>query len=81
MYAGEFYPLQDPIKFSDEGKFMDGHHRLSALSKTDLSFDFLVVRGFPKDYFVYMDQNRPRTNTDTLVVLGEANAAYLAARE
>ena len=79
MFANEFMDaICNPIFISNTGKLLDGQHRLTALTHTNQTIPFLVVRGLPEETFVYFDQNRPRAAKDALKVRGVRNATKVA---
>ena len=80
MNADEFIDaIANPIFISNTGKLLDGQHRLTALTHTNRTIPFWVVRGLPEETFVYFDQNRPRAAKDTLKVRGVHNPQKVAA--
>ena len=80
MNANEFIDaIVNPIFMSNTGKLLDGQHRLPALTHTNKTIPFLVVRGLPEATFVYFDQSRPRAAKDALRVRGVRNAGKVAA--
>ena len=80
MNADEFIDaIVNPIFISNTGRLLDGQHRLTALTHTNKTIPFLVVRGLPEETFVYFDQNRPRAAKDALKVRGIRNADKVAA--
>lgn len=80
MNADEFIDaITNPIFISNTGKLLDGQHRLTALTHTNKTIPFLVVRGLPEETFVYFDQNRPRAAKDALKVRGIHNPQKVAA--
>ena len=79
MNANEFIDaIVNPIFISNTGKLLDGQHRLTALTHTNKTIPFLVVRGLPEETFVYFDQNKPRAAKDALKVRGVRNADKVA---
>ena len=79
MNANEFIDaMVNPIFISNKGRLLDGQHRLTALTHTNKTIPFLVVRGLPEKTFVYFDQNRPRAAKDALKVRGVRNADKVA---
>ena len=68
----------NPIFISDTGLLLDGQNRLTALSHTNETIPFFVVRGLPEEAFVYLDQNRPRGAKDAMKVRGIRNAETVA---
>ncbi len=76
MNTNEFIDaIVNPIFISNTGKLLDGQHRLTALTHTNKTIPFLVVRGLPEETFVYFDQSRPRAAKDALRVRGFATQA------
>ena len=79
MNADEFIEaIPNPIYISETGKLLDGQHRLTALTQTNRTMQFLVAYGLPESAFVYFDQNRPRSLRDALQTSGVANAEKVA---
>lgn len=68
----------DPIRFDVEGNLIDGQHRLTALSRLDMTLPMLVVRGLPTDSQLVMDQGRKRTPGQQLGLLGVKNSNLIA---
>lgn len=79
MTAGRWTMAGDPIRFDTEGHLLDGQHRLTALSETDLTIPLLVVRGLPSESQSVMDQGRKRTAGDQLALRGVKNSMNVAA--
>ena len=79
MNAGEFIDaVINPIFISNTNKLLDGQHRLVALTHTNKTIPFFVVRGLPEETFVYIDQNKTRTIKDTMKTGGVRNAKGVA---
>ena len=79
MNNGEFIEaVINPIFISDTDLLLDGQNRLTALSHTDKTIPFFVVRGLPEETFVYLDQNRPRSAKDALKGRGVKNPDKVA---
>lgn len=78
MTADQWYLECSPIKISDTGKLIDGHHRLEAVKASGVAQVFLVMYGLPEFVFTALDQNRPRSTKDTFTVKGEASSRDLA---
>jgi hypothetical protein len=79
MNANEFIEaIPNPIYISERGTLLDGQHRLTALTQTDRTIQFLMAYGLPESAFVYFDQNRPRSLRDALQTNGVANAEKVA---
>ena len=68
----------NPVFISEDGYTMDAQHRLTAVSESGIPAMFLVVRGLPKETFVYLDQSKSRDAKDALKVRGITNAQGVA---
>lgn len=68
-----------PIRFDKFGNLLDGQHRLTACIEADYPFTAVVVRGLEPESFFFMDQNKPRTASDNLSILGKTSTTLLAA--
>tara|TARA_R100001086_G_scaffold212384_1_gene128311 strand:+ start:968 stop:1924 length:957 start_codon:yes stop_codon:yes gene_type:complete len=62
--------LGDTIKLDQDGVLIDGQHRLIAGQNSGRSFDQLVVEGLPSEYFVFMDQSKPRDLQTSFKLMG-----------
>ena len=49
MRNGEWVLNGETIVFDEDGKLMQGHHRMAAVVESGCSIDFLVVRNVPRD--------------------------------
>ena len=78
MLAGQWVTIFDPIRISNTGKLLDGHHRLEAIINSDSESMVLVLSGFPESIFEYMDQGQPRSLKDTFKLAERANPDKLA---
>ena len=63
---GTFVVSHQGIAFDQEGKLVDGHHRLSAIVETAKSVTVLVTRGLPHEVLATIDTGRPRGFGDHL---------------
>ena len=79
MIAGDYLELLDPVRVSDTGKLIDGHHRLTAVANTGQAQKLLIVRGFPESVFEYIDQGQARTVKDTFGLGKVSNPAQVGA--
>lgn len=68
-----------PIRFDKFGNLLDGQHRLTACVEADFPFAAVVIKGLEPESFFFMDQNRPRSASDNLSIIGKTNTAHLAA--
>jgi hypothetical protein len=63
-----------PIIFDQEGRLVDGEHRLLACIEADTPFDTLVARNVQSDTLHTIDQHRRRSYTGVLEARGVRNA-------
>jgi hypothetical protein len=67
METGRWQMAGEPIKFSVDGKLLDGQHRLTALANAAVeSIEFVVVRGLAPESQIVMDSGAARTAADAL---------------
>jgi hypothetical protein len=76
---GEWKLTHQGIAFDEEGRLVDGQHRLEAVVKAGIAVDMLVAHGVARTAFTVMDTGRKRTGRDALSLAGEANSTHLAA--
>lgn len=69
----------DAIRFSVEDELIDGQHRLSAIVRSGLSVESVVIRDLPSVAFDSIDQGRKRTPGHLLATLGVVNPNVCAA--
>jgi hypothetical protein len=79
MMRGEWQFNGDTIRISESNVVLDGQHRLSAIVRSGIPQQFIVVRGLPDETFQTIDRGVKRTVADTLSWSGEKNANVLAA--
>lgn len=79
MKSGEFVTNGEAIIFSDDNRLIDGQHRLNACVLSGVSFRSVVVRGVHHNAFYTIDTGSARTAADSLQIMGNKNAAQLAA--
>jgi len=60
----------DVIRFSPEGRLLDGQHRLTAIVRSGIAIETYVAEGVPCEAFESIDQNKIRTFADTLAAMG-----------
>lgn len=68
----------ETIKFSPDGKLLDGQHRLSAIIEAQVTLGLAVARNVPIESFVTIDSGRSRTLRDVLSIEGHKNVTILA---
>lgn len=69
----------ETIKISDEGKLIDGQHRLSAVILYGKAIPMAVLRGVPASAFDSLDLGKRRNGGDVLSTLGVQNSKTIAA--
>lgn len=79
MKARRWRYTGEPIKFSEDGKLLDGQQRLAACILAQTPFETLVIRGIDIEAQRVMDQGRRRTVADNLTIHGYKDATLLAA--
>jgi len=83
MLAGDWVVTGEAIKFSRDGKLIDGQHRLEAIlianeTRPDLEIPLMVIYGLDPDSQHVMDTGARRTVGDSLALDGIANASFVA---
>ena len=79
MLNGRFVFNGATIVISKDGKLLDGQHRLTALSETDLRFDLIFVLDANEDVFKTIDTGKNRCAGDILSIENIKNANAIAA--
>lgn len=79
MERGNFKITGESIKFSKNGSLLDGQHRLTAISKSGIEMNMLIVRGLDDDAFKYIDTGKTRTAADVLGIENVKNPSRIAA--
>lgn len=70
MNNGKWDLNGEAIIFDSEGSLVDGHHRLTAISKSGTTAQFVVVRGVSPDARKTVDTGAPRNASDVLAIHG-----------
>lgn len=73
MVRGEWAENGESIKFSKNGRLIDGQHRLYALLKAGVTLHMLVVYGCEEEVQVKIDIGRTKTARGVLTVQGLAS--------
>lgn len=68
----------ESIKFSKDGRLLDGQHRLAAVVACKVAIQSAVVRGLDEGAFVTLDSGKRRAVGDVLSCAGEVSANNLA---
>ena len=79
MIKGQWLFDGQPIRFTTDGRLLDGQHRLSAVVKSDTSQQFLIVTGIESNAFKVMDTGRVRNAGDVLSIEGVSSYTNVAA--
>lgn len=84
MVGGKWHLDGNPIKEDEEGKLLDGQHRLWAFIKAaeidpNVVVYFSIVKGVDESSLLVMDTGRKRGLNDFLGIQGKKNTAVMAA--
>ena len=77
MQEGRWVVNGDTIRLNVQGYLVDGQHRLSAIVRSNLALETLVVYDLPVNAFATIDSGVNRTGGDALAVVGEKNSVRL----
>ena len=66
MREGKWQLNGECLKFDEDGKLMDGHHRLVAAAENGLTFESEVKRNVPREAMTTIDTGRARSGRDAL---------------
>lgn len=77
--AGKWRLNGEAVLLDQDGKLLDGQHRLYAVIEAETPIETYVVRGVDRDYFATIDTGAGRTVGDVLGIKGELYCAQLAA--
>lgn len=78
MQNGAWQITGEAIKFSKEGRLLDGQNRLYAVAQSGVTVPMFVVRGLDDSSQLVMDSGAPRSAADALGFLGYSQAKDLA---
>lgn len=79
MAAGRWQVTGEPIKFSADGRLLDGQHRLLAVVDSDATVEMLIITGLADEAQDVMDTGSRRLASDMLTLSGHTNSMLLAA--
>jgi len=68
MLAGNWKTNGESIKFDRKGNLIDGQHRLTAIVKSRVTVDCVIVTGLDPEAFDTVDIGKGRSTADTLCV-------------
>lgn len=75
MELDEFRFVGDPVRFDNEGRLIDGQHRLIAIIRSGTNQTLLVMTGFAPEAQLYVDQGSSRLAGDQVKIAGVAERA------
>jgi len=78
MSAGEWQLNGDPIRFNGNGDLIDGQHRLTAIVKSGVAIESVVIRGLEHSAFDTIDRGNKRTLSHILARRKEKSYVTLA---
>lgn len=73
MRNGKWRKTGEPIIFDEDGKLVDGQHRMWAVIESGCTIEMLVVRGVPLDAIHNIDTGKPRSTAQVMQILGGSN--------
>jgi len=79
MSRGQWQMNGQAIIFADNGKLLDGQHRLYAIIQSGTSIETVVTRGISEEAFKTIDLTRGRSAGDIFTIAGVKNAKAIAA--
>lgn len=79
MKAGRWRLTGEAVKFSADGRLIDGQHRLRAVVQAGINVDMMIVRGLDDEVQEVLDSGAGRSAGDALRMRGETNYSNLAA--
>ena len=79
MKEGRWVLSNDAITFDEEGRLINGQHRLTAVVRSGCTCDFFVARGMKTDSFEVMDNGYTRSSSQIFRLKDVPNAAAAVA--
>lgn len=79
MRCGQWQLNGETIIFSEDGKLIDGQHRLYAVVESGCTIPLLIARGAPKNAFETIDTGRARTGGDIAGMAGHEHRNIVVA--
>lgn len=79
MSRGQWQMNGQAIIFADNGKLLDGQHRLLAIIKSGVAIETVVTRGIKEESFVSLDTGHSRSAGDIFTIAGVKNSKAIAA--
>lgn len=78
ILMGNWEMIGDPIRFSTEGRLMDGQHRLMAIMRANKCVKMVVMVGVNPNAFTHIDSGNRRTVSDSLFIKGVSRSREVA---
>jgi hypothetical protein len=78
MEKGQWIMTGEPIIFDNQGRLVDGQHRLRALIDANMEIEFVVIRGVLPESFMAMNRGKSRTSANVFAIHGTKNHTALA---
>ena len=79
LARGEWKLNGEAVKVSQDGRVLDGQHRLIACVESGIPFQTLIITGLPDDVQSTLDTGKSRSIADVLALRGVSNANHVAA--
>ena len=79
MRAGRWQPTPQGLILDEDGRLLDGQHRLSAVVRAGVPVQFWITEGADPGMFKHLDGGRARSMADRLKISGYADPSQLAA--
>lgn len=78
MKKGQWLFSGDPLRFDENGRLLDGQHRLLAVIDADIELEMVVMRGLETEVFKILDTGYNR-QVATAIGFGKKSATNIAA--
>jgi|APSaa5957512576_1039674.scaffolds.fasta_scaffold44889_2 hypothetical protein len=78
ILSGNWQYNGQPIIIGEDGRLLDGQHRLTAVVETGIPIDTAVIRGIADDAFVTIDTGKVRGGADVLSIAGSKYGSHIA---
>lgn len=75
MREGRWVFPGDPLKFNNQGKLIDGQHRLSAVVKLGIPQQFVILNGYKEESIKVLDLGKARSADHVGQILGMATTS------
>lgn len=79
IVTGQWLVTHQGIAIGEDGRVIDGQHRLRAIVVADQAVDMLIVRETEAETFAVVDTGSARTTADSLKIAGYTNPNHVSA--